>query len=42
MGIDFCVQPLALTSVDDYSLRLDDDRDTTCNGDGMTTLLSNN
>jgi hypothetical protein len=32
-----------LTSVDDsYLFRLDDDRDATSNGDGMTTLMSNN
>ena len=32
-----------LTSVDDsYDPRLDDDRDATSNGDGMTTLMSNN
>jgi hypothetical protein len=30
-----------LTSVDD-SFRLDDDRDATSNGDGMTTLMGNN
>ncbi len=31
-----------LTSVDDSRLlRLDDDRDATSNGDGMTTLMSN-
>jgi hypothetical protein len=32
-----------LTSVDDpYPFRLDDDRDATSNGDGMTTLMNNN
>jgi hypothetical protein len=32
-----------LTSVDDSCpFRLDDDRDATSNGDGMTTLMNNN
>jgi hypothetical protein len=31
-----------LTSVDDPHLRLDDDRDASSNGDGMTTLMNNN